>query len=97
MSFHICNLHLFRDVLDMINKKNEAGILFSLDQKKAFDRVDQFMLRVLERFDFSPSFCHWVKLFQAIAFSRILVKGSLPSPALLQRGVRHGCLLLLLL
>ena len=95
------NLHAFRNVLDMIDKTKLTKRVFfflSIGKKLAFiNRVDQFMLRVLQRFDFSPSFCHWVKLFQAIAFSRILVNGSLPSPDLLQRGVRHGCLLLLLL
>ena len=36
----ICsNLQLFRDVLDMIDKTNETGILVTLDQEKAFDRV----------------------------------------------------------
>ena len=34
------NLSLIRDVLDMINKTDETGILVSLDQEKAFDRVD---------------------------------------------------------
>lgn len=33
------NLQLFRDVLDMIDKTNETGILVTLDQEKAFDHV----------------------------------------------------------
>lgn len=33
------NLQLSRDVLDMIDKTNETGILVTLDQEKAFDRV----------------------------------------------------------
>ena len=41
------NLHLIRDTLDMINKTDETGILVSLDQMKAFDRVDHdFLMRV---------------------------------------------------
>ena len=38
------NLHLVRDVLDFIDKTNEPAILVTLDQEKAFDRVDhEFM------------------------------------------------------
>ena len=45
------NLHLIRDTLDMINKTDETGILVSLDQMKAFDRVDHdFLMRVLSKF-----------------------------------------------
>ena len=58
------NLHLIRDTLDMINKTDETGILVSLDQMKAFDRVDHdFLMRVLSKFGFGPSFCRWVSIF----------------------------------
>ena len=51
------NLHLIRDTLDMINKTDETGILVTLDQMKAFDRVDHdFLMRVLTKFGFGPSF-----------------------------------------
>ena len=86
------NLHLIRDALDMIDKTNEPAILVSLDQEKAFDRVDHdFMLRVLAKFGFGPNFCRWVKIFYANAFSRILINGALSCPVFLQRGVRQGC------
>ena len=86
------NLHLVRDVLDYIDKTNEPAILVTLDQEKAFDCVDhEFMLRVLQKFGFGPSFCHWVQIFYAHAFSCILVNGSLSSPVYLHRGVRQGC------
>ena len=86
------NLHLVRDALDMIDKTNEPAILVSLDQEKAFDRVDhEFMLRVLRKFGFGPSFCHWVEIFYAKAFSRIFIHGQLSRPVFLQRGVTQGC------
>ena len=51
------NLHLIRDVLDMIDKTNETGILVTLDQEKAFDRVDhEFLMRTLYKFGFGPDF-----------------------------------------
>ena len=49
------NLHLIRDTLDMINKTDESGILVTLDQMKAFDRVDhEFLMRTLAKFGFAP-------------------------------------------
>ena len=35
------NLHVLRDILDYIDRTNEPGILLSLDQEKAFDRVNR--------------------------------------------------------
>ena len=48
------NFQLIRDMLDMIDKTNETRILVTLDQEKAFDRVDHdFLMRVLFKFGFS--------------------------------------------
>ena len=86
------NLHLVHDVLDYIDKTNKPAILVTLDQENAFDRVDhEFMLCVLQKFGFGPSFCQWVGIFYGCAFSRILINGSLSSPVYLYRGVRQGC------
>ena len=55
------NLHVLRDVLDYIDRTNETGILVSLDQEKAFDRVNRtFLSNLLSRFGFGPSFCFWI-------------------------------------
>ena len=84
------NLHLIRDTLDMINKTDESGILVTLDQMKAFDRVDHdFLMRTLTKFGFGPSFCRWVFIFYSNVFSRIICK--LTAPVFLERGVRQGC------
>ena len=86
------NLQLIRDMLDMIDKTNETGILVTLDQEKAFDRVDHdFLMRVLLKFGFGPSFRGWVSLFYKNVFSRIICDGSLSAPVFLGRGVRQGC------
>ena len=52
------NLGLLRDTLALIERINEPGILLSLDQEKAFDRVDRsFLLNLLKLFGFGPWFC----------------------------------------
>ena len=61
------NLHLVCDLLDYIDKTNEPAILVTLDQEKAFDRVDhEFMLHVLQKFGFGPSFFEGVGIFMAV-------------------------------
>ena len=86
------NLQLIRDTLDMIDKTDEPGILVTLDQEKAFDRVDhEFLMRTLAKFGFGPSFCHWVNIFYNDVFSRIICNGNLSTPVFLGRGVRQGC------
>ena len=92
------NLQLILDTLDMIDLKNESGILVTLDQEKAFDRVDHdFLMRTICKFDFGSDFCRWVSIFYNSIFSRIICNGSLSAPVFLGRGVRQGCHLSLLL
>ena len=81
-----------RSTLDMINKTDESGILVTLDQMKAFDKIDhEFLMRILAKFGFSPSFCRWVSIFYSDVFSRIICNGKLTVPVFLERGVRQGC------
>lgn len=52
------NIATLRDTLEYIEMTNETGILLSLDQEKASDRVDRvFLMDLLKCFGFSPDFC----------------------------------------
>ena len=85
------NLHALRDILDYIDRTNETGILLSLDQEKAFDRVNRnFLLKLLERFGFGPSFTRWISTLYNGANMQIIVNGFLTDPVPLARGVRQG-------
>lgn len=58
------NLFLLRDKLDHIDHTNETGILVSLDQEKAFDRLDRsFLINILHRFGFGLIFDDGLILF----------------------------------
>ena len=87
----VSNLSLLRDTLDYVSRTNETGILVSLDQEKAFDRVDRsFLLKLLNHFGFGPSFCRWISTLYNGAFMRIIVNGFLSDRVNLCRGVRQG-------
>ena len=86
------NLAVFRDILDYIEVTNETGILVSLDQEKAFDRVDHdFLQKVLQKLGFGSSFCSWISTFYFSSYARVISKCFLTQPITLERGVRQGC------
>ena len=56
------NLHLIREVREGIKDDTEAALI-SLDQYKAFDRVDhRFLASVLETAGFKPEFRRWISM-----------------------------------
>ncbi|KAK0155416.1 Transposon TX1 uncharacterized protein [Merluccius polli] len=57
------NVHLIRNVLDVSNSLGCNTGLISLDQEKAFDRVEHnFLWRVMEKFGFSAGFIAKIKV-----------------------------------
>ena len=85
------NVALLRDVADYASSGASVAIL-SLDQEKAFDRVDwSFMQSTLCTMGFGPSFISWVDLFYHRVQSAVNVNGYLSSFFSLSCGVRQGC------
>lgn len=86
------NVALLRDVVESASLSGTPVAILSLDQQKAFDRVDwSFMRSTLSSMGFGPSFISWVDLFYNRVESAVNVNGYLSPFFGLSRGVRQGC------
>jgi len=86
------NIFLVRDLLDYC-KLNEINLgLLSLDQEKAFDRVDHdYLFKTLKAFGCGDVFLSWIKILYKNASCLVKIGGDLSSPIRMQRGIRQGC------
>ena len=86
------NIRLIHDIIEYANDNDLPGAILSLDQEKAFDRVDWcYMQRVLFSMGFGESFRSWVQLLYNNANSAVLVNGFVSEAFPVSRGVRQGC------
>ena len=77
---------LIRDLIDYVNYKNIPGLIISLDQTKAYDRVEWNFL-----FNFGPTFIHMIKTCYTNIESCVKVNGYTSIYFNLSRGIRQGC------
>ena len=84
-----------RDVVELANKYNLPVALLSLDQEKAFDRIDwPFLFAALAKMGFGDNFIRWVRLLYSDVRSSVLVNlvnGYTSRPFKPSRGVLQGC------
>ena len=86
------NVAFLREVADYATRSNVPVAILSLDQEKAFDRVEWlFMHQTLLAMGFGHSFVSWVDLFYCNVRSTVNVNGYLSPFFSLSRGVRQGC------
>ncbi|PFX14836.1 Transposon TX1 uncharacterized 149 kDa protein [Stylophora pistillata] len=86
------NVALLRDVVSYAESSGTPVAILSLDQEKAFDRVDWgFMRSTLLAMGFGSSFVAWIDLFYTRVQSAVNVNGYLTPFFSLSRGVRQGC------
>ena len=85
------NVRLLNDVCDYAHLESVPGALLSLDQEKAFDRVEwPFLEKVLVKMGFGPSFRSWVSLLYSSVNSAVIVNGHLTEAFPVSRGVCQG-------
>ena len=53
---------MIRDLIEYVNRNNLPGIIISLDQTKAYNRVEwNFLYKVLEKINFGPNFIKMIR------------------------------------
>ncbi len=88
------NVTLIRDVLSVSNDLGIETGLVSIDQEKAFERVEhQYLWRVLAGFGFNPGFIAKIRALCSDIASVLKINGGLSAPFNIERGVRQGCCL----
>ena len=87
----VSNLNLIRDLIEYCNAKNLPLAIISLDQEKAFDRVNwNFLERVLQKMNFGPEFRQWIRVIYSEISSACLHSGFVTPFFEISRGARQG-------
>ncbi|CAM5165421.1 unnamed protein product [Eretmochelys imbricata] len=86
------NLFLVRDLLELGRRDGLSFAVLSLDQEKAFDRVDHgYLLGTLQAFGFGPQFVSFLRVLYASAECLVRLNWTLTELVSFGRGVRQGC------
>ncbi|CAM5162412.1 unnamed protein product [Natator depressus] len=86
------NLFLVRDLLELGRRDGLSFALLSLDQEKAFDRVDHgYLVGTLQAFGFGPQFVSFLRVLYASVERLVRLNWTLTEPVSFGRGVRQGC------
>ena len=97
--FILDNILLTHETVSWAKKSRQDSIFLKLDFSKAFDRVDwQFLLNIMSsRMGFLQPFINLVNLTLVDVEASININGLISSSFKIERGVRQGCPLALLL
>ncbi|KAI3374546.1 hypothetical protein L3Q82_021112 [Scortum barcoo] len=88
------NVTLIRDILEVSGSLAVDTGLISIDQEKAFDRVEhKYLWQTLAAFGFSPGFIAKIRVLYCDIASVLKINGGLSAPFRVQRGIRQGCCL----
>lgn len=94
-------LLLIREMRTYLNNNNnirEGFTLISLDQEKAFDRVEHpYIYRTLEEMGFSQASIQWVRIMYNDISSNVVINGNILDRFYIDRSMRQGCPLSMLL
>ena len=86
------NIRTVSDVIEYLNANNKSGIILLIDFEKAFDTISwDFIDKALHKFNFGPTFRHWVKVLYTDSKSAVINNGNFTEFFNLERGVRQGC------
>ena len=86
-----CNSKI-RDVLYYAGNNMMSGALINLDWEKAFDRVDWgFLMKIMDKLGFPSFIINWIMILYTDITSSCLINGNVTKEFNIERGVRQGC------
>lgn len=88
------SINIRRILLNMQIPTEKAGsrAILALDATKVFDSLEwNYLWRVLERFEFGPSFMRWVKILYSEPRAKIKINSEHSELFQLERGTRQSC------
>ena len=92
------NIKLIRDICDITLKKKQELFILSLDQQKAFDSIrHDYLDKVIEETKIPDELKTKIKLLYKNTFAFIEVNKSLTDTFEIQKGVKQGCCMSMLL
>ena len=81
-----------RDVLYHVNEADLTGAVVNLDWEKAFDRVDWGLIeKTMYKMGFPSNVINWIMILYKNIQSTCLINGYLTKPFKVERGIRQGC------
>jgi ribonuclease HI/exonuclease III len=85
-------IRLAQTIIDWAEEVGENGIIISLDQEKAYDKVKHdYIRRTFEAFNIPTSFNNLFFAIGKYATTRVMINGDLSLPYTVTRGFRQGC------
>ena len=81
-----------RDIILYSTQKNTQLAILSIDQQKAFDRVDHtWLMKTIDAYNLGPYFKTWITTLYTNAHSHLIINNTLTSPIQIEKSVRQGC------
>ena len=85
------NLFLTRDIIRYTGQKDIPGYIITVDQEKAFDRVDrEFLIDAMKEMNFGPRFIQWIQTLFRDSEACVLVNGHMSVFFNTTRSVTQG-------
>ena len=86
------NILSIQTIIEHIEISGNTCAMALIDQKKAFDRLEQnYLHKTLETFGFGTNFCNWTKILYSNINSVVQVNGARTDQFDISRSVRQGC------
>ena len=92
------NVCLVRDLITDANLKSKELYLVSVDQSKAFDRVNhRYLFKLLEHMNLGELMVSSIKRIYKDSFAQLMINSKLSDKIFIRTGMKQGCALSMLL